>query len=485
MTRTPNQIILTYATIGILLLLPLCVAVSVLVPSGLDRATIILVLSIVTICVALHILSSSDRNWLRIDTVFITGFLVVNFQWPLSYALSGDLPAYSFQSNSLTMHGNEAISLSAAALVSWLVGYKTFRQKRLVRVHDAVLDYRLLGVAFLISIVSFALFAGTEFFSRSIYKDIRVDVYQTIDGPAAYLYSIVEIMALASIAIYTYQMSPKTVLQRRSMRAENVRHYGLVVLVAVYSLLFLIGGDRGQVALAILGLALCIAARFRPVRVHEFLALAVLGFIAFSALGMLRAGQDFSIAVWSQSGGGWAASSNLAQSMVTTTQAVAIVEQRGGYYYGQLWISQILGLLPFMQGVFLNLTGWSIDDVSSAALITRYTLGNSPHSGLGTSFVADIYLNFGIPGVVIASVAHGNVSARMTTWLRGSRGILKYYSAVAFAALVFYVARGSALFQMKDIVWGIGLMILLVKFKRVTDRDPAGSRRVSLGELRG
>jgi oligosaccharide repeat unit polymerase len=433
---------------------------------GLDHRVVTSMSIIAATGVLFHLSANAQKNWLRIDTVFIVGFIVVNFQWPIMASVFGLVPKYGFQSASLYRSGNYAISIATAALISWMIGY-SFKPNPLSKpLLDSVQRPLILAAAFAGSIAAFSYFAGAAFFSRNIYTTVNRDLYLTVGGIGGYLFVIVEILALITLSVILYnRMILPSIISNKKFLSSSLT-LALSVLIITYCLVFLVGGERGQIVTIVLGAGLAIAARVRPVRHWEFSLLALLGFLVFSALGILRTGQGFASIGLMGEFGLWGVSSNLAQSIVTLTQAVIIVDGRPGFFFGQLWISQILGLIPFLQSLFLSVTGLTIFDISSAMLITKHTFGNSQTSGLGTSFVADIYLNFGVPGVVVLSGVFGAVSARMTNWLHGDNGFMQYFTAVSFASLILYVARSSILYQAKPIIWGLLIIVVLVGIRR-------------------
>lgn len=430
---------------------------------GMEAATILFMSSLATGGIILHLLANIEKNWLRIDTVFILGFFVVHFQWPIMYAVTDLVPLYGFQKYSIEQSGSYAVSLATIAILSWVIGYAFAPTPSGKMRIDKITGEKYLILAFLAAIAGFSYFAGGSFFDRSIYTEVTEELSQTIGGIAAYFFSFVEVFAIITLSFIFYS---NFVVDRKTDRSSLTITVILAALLLIYCLIFLVGGDRGQVVLLLLGAGLAFAAKVRPVRLWEFLALAALGFVLFSIIGIWRTGIGASELSVTGDFGFWQISTNLAQSIVALTQAVSIVE-RDGYHFGTLWLSQILGVVPFGQTIFLSYTGLTVADISSPVLITRFTLGDNPTTGLGTSFVGDIYLNLGVPGLVVLSAVYGAVCARMSIWLRGDYGFLRYLAAIAFGCLILYISRSSLLFQLKPILWGVGFSLLLLKVSRL------------------
>lgn len=92
--------------------------------------------------------------------------------------------------------------------------------------------------------------------------------------------------------------------------------------------------------------------------------------------------------------------------VINNRSLYVLMEQKDlyGINFGQTLLMYILSVIPFMQSIFLYITGWSVSDISSAALVTELYFGDKPDKevvGLGTNIIGDIYLSFGIIGVIL------------------------------------------------------------------------------------
>lgn len=455
-----NALLRRSGIIPLFILLVISITYSEFQRLSVDRQTVVFFTSISLAGSALHFLSHKSQNWLRIDTVFIIAFCVTNLQWPFMYAVAELMPKFGFQQRSLDAAGNYAVALATISLLSWLIGFAAAPRSAPIKRLDNVRNLRYLAALFAVSTVGFAYFAGGDFFNRTIYTTVQSNLTQTVSGISAYLFDVAQVMAVLALAVLCYE---RFVIRssRRNRAGSNV----LAALLITYCAIFLIGGDRGQVVQILVGFALAFAATVRPVRFWEFAFLTLIGFGIFTLIGDWRSGAEISAATAFQQYGYWQISANLAQSFVPLTQSVVIAEA-DGFSFGLLWLSQILGVIPFAQQLMFLWTDLSPADVSSSVLITTHTLGANASSGIGTSFVADIYLNFGVTGLVLFSAFFGAICARMGVWLEGGGGFYRYLLAIAFASLVLYVARSSILFQIKPMIWSLGFCWLLLRVKK-------------------
>lgn len=462
-TRLPNQmsrnstdgfnaILRRSGIVPIMALLFFSISYSEFHKLSVDRETIVIFTTISLIACGIHVFTHRSENWLRIDTVFITSFFVTNLQWPFMYAVADLTPRYGFQQRSLDAAGNYAVALATISLLSWLIGFAAAPQPSSYRRLAIVENWRSFSAIFIISIFWFSYVSGEDFFSRDIYTNIQSNLIQTVNGVSAYLFDITQTMASLALALVCYE---RFVLQPAGYsRRSKVGSIVMIVALLAYCTVFLIGGDRGQVIQILVGFALAMATAVRPVRLWELVVLTLSGFAFFTLVGIWRTGAEVSLASTFQEYGYWEVSANLAQSFVPLTQSILIVED-DGLSLGLLWLSQTVGVIPFAQQLMLSLTDLTLTDVSSSALITTRTLGENSTTGLGTSFVADIYLNFGLTGTIIIPAFFGMFCTRISIWLRGSGGFERYLLAIAFASFIVYIPRSSILFILKPMLWSI------------------------------
>lgn len=416
------------------------------------------------IAIILHLIINLEKNWLRPDTIFIFGLVIVNYQLPAMMAFFAINPIYEFQAQSVRQYGNYAIWLSTLALISWLIGYaiKIPSQQKLIsekKINLSVINIvnGLMIFAFFISLLN------SDFFSRSIYVSGGDGLIQTRRGIAAYLSDIVQVLTVLTVSAIAFN---RIKIQKKFNKEISISpaEIASACIIFAYSIIFTLGGERGEVVQILLAFLLIYATNFRPIRFWVFIFIIIAGSVFFSIISIWRSGiSDLEFDLFADFGY-WMFTVNPAQSIITLTESVAINNYYGNYY-GSLWISQILGIFPFAQFVFFSLTGWSLEDVSSAALITVFVLGQNATSGLGTSYVADLYLNFGSIGVIIFSAIFGMISRIIFAWLHAENGMLRFCVSVVFCSLIFYISRSSALFVLKLMLWTWLFLIIFLWFQ--------------------
>jgi oligosaccharide repeat unit polymerase len=438
------------------------------------RSVLFALIGIGSVACVFHFVSQKRVNWLRLDTVYVVCFFVVAYQWPLMNLISGYLPQWQLESQLLEKHGAKAAFLSTVSLVAWLAGFALPRRISRYSQISQLRGGRIIGALLVLSIIVFSALAGEEFFSRQIYKQETVGLFQTVNGYAAYVLDILETLERVAISYLIYEMNVLNGALSHRRKLTTTRGI-LIAALAAFVLVFLLGGERGQVLMVGLAAGFGYSYLVKPVRFWQFLLVTFLGFVVFSLIAVFRVSFDVSGVSLLSDYGYWGYSINLAQSFVTLPLAIEMVSSNPEYSYSGLWVSQTLGVVPLLQGFYLEAANLTVAETSSAMAITVFALGQSPTTGLGTSFVADLYLVGGTWGVLLFSAVFGNICSRADHWLNGEHGFLRFNAAIVIGSLIVYMPRSSILFLMKPILWSSVLSIIVQMRKgRVWNSSSSG-----------
>lgn len=122
------------------------------------------------------------------------------------------------------------------------------------------------------------------------------------------------------------------------------------------------------------------------------------------------------------------------------------------YTYGLSMISCLLSPIPFAQSTFQNLTGIPYYMLNSPDFSTFLQFGQNLPLGLGTNIVGDVYLAFGVIGVIVFFFFLGRfiVYIRTRMW-NGSYLYMIVYLSIASDAI--YMCRAAYFDSFKTIVW--------------------------------
>lgn len=149
----------------------------------------------------------------------------------------------------------------------------------------------------------------------------------------------------------------------------------------------------------------------------------------------------------------------LASSVRAMHASVSYVEQNG-YSYGAYEGMQIAGIIPGL-GLFLSeLLNLDLGALKSSTLLTQLVLGTDPTHSVGTSAVADVYLDFGLLGTILLFLFFGFFVRNIETKVY-SKEICSLFIWVLFFLILsksVYIGRSTIIVLFRD---GMQLYIMV------------------------
>lgn len=132
--------------------------------------------------------------------------------------------------------------------------------------------------------------------------------------------------------------------------------------------------------------------------------------------------------------------------------------EQNGPNFGKTWLMNILSIVPFAQSFFINLTGTSLREINSASLVTDlYYKGSSTDMiGLGTNLIGDVFICFGLFGVIVFLYLLGKALAYV--YNMGIKGDMLCFFVYAMMFMDCIILTRSTLFtSIRPILWGLAL----------------------------
>ncbi len=118
-----------------------------------------------------------------------------------------------------------------------------------------------------------------------------------------------------------------------------------------------------------------------------------------------------------------------------------------------------MGIIPFSRSVFV-----SPDDpfVTSADFLTEGVLGPAATWGLGTNVISDIYVDFGLLGVILLMFIMGRWSSFVSFKVSKVNCNIRWFVIYLFTlALYSQYARYSFDFPIRNIAWTYFMFVLV------------------------
>jgi oligosaccharide repeat unit polymerase len=412
-------------------------------------------------CLAIFylLLLSAVRRPIRIAP-YVPGFVTIEllflifcfFVCYLSYqqALLGllDIGASRFVPKTFSEEASRAILLSTAGIVAFSFG---FRWKRAYLVGPPpVADNRNIALlpqlvlVGLVGLMSVYLLAGWRAEGEGRYTGTSFG--GVLAEGASLLVTMLSMMALALVVAR---------LARRER--PGFAEWCSALLAIVWGVRLLSLGDRNAALLLLIVLGGGLATfRFRIGRL-TILAALLLSLHVYDRVETLRGEDEWGLAdlatVSDHSG---ETSFNI--SAITVRAALATVPAEEGFALGLYKLYGFAGVVPFVRG--LAVAGHDLI-LTSADYLTRVMLPANAGWNVGTSLIADIYVDFGVFGVPMAMFLLGRIAGwaqnRVIADPFSTRKIVTYLLTLAlFAELPRYAAD----FPVRILVWSGALMLL-------------------------
>lgn len=135
--------------------------------------------------------------------------------------------------------------------------------------------------------------------------------------------------------------------------------------------------------------------------------------------------------------------------------------QEDGITYGISSMSYILAVVPFSQSIFMALTGIPEYMLRSERMTSFWEFGDDPNVwGLGTNIIGDVYLSFGLIGLIALFTFLGYIVAesRRKMWNGSWVGYIIYFVLVSNSV---FMCRGAFFYSLKNIVWSLVFIYLI------------------------
>lgn len=232
------------------------------------------------------------------------------------------------------------------------------------------------------------------------------------------------------------------------------------ISVIIFALLLLYIGRRSFFIFLILPFVALYTRSYKGISVKKFVLFAILGIILFWVVQNTRTGKEIE-------------TSNLNPVFLVTDltipsratySAMEYVEQNG-YTYGKSMSSGLIGIIPFLSSFF------DATKTYSASVLTKFTFDSLKRDdtfGLGTTIIADIFLSWGVVGIIFFMFLLGRITAYITCKTKTENlYYLTFYSIMVsqcafmirdslFASLRLYIWAAVFVWCIKHVTFKIG-----------------------------
>lgn len=390
------------------------------------------------------------QNLIKFEFIFSVTFFFTNYVYPIFYYPIN--PYFSlFHLDFPEEYISSACALTTIGYVSFCIGVLKYRTADVyVNFNSLINRFKISSMYIPITIVL------TLLLMVSLFDILKSGVYDGNWGEGS-IYKL-----LADIFIYYIIFAKLTSgIPIKSLILNNKL---FLLIVICYILEITMIGNRGLI-LRITILTLFLYTTFyNKINKGVVIGLFVVGLMLLYYVGAVRGGGEFE---------GFENIDNKEIPAIVQVGKDLTINNRSlyvlmDYYhkfgptYGRTWLMNILSVIPFGQSAYLSISGASLGDINSASLVTDLHFSGTTDDniiGLGTNLVGDIYVCFGLLGVIIFMYILG--CGLSFTYARGINGNLVYLFIYAMMFMdCIILTRSAYLTSIRPITWGLALYAL-------------------------
>jgi putative polysaccharide polymerase len=322
---------------------------------------------------------------------------------------------------------------------------------------------KLIFFLFLFFVIFFSI--SYTFFIQEVYTG-------GIDGVSVYIYLIYQSLLTVSIVLEfrnLYIAKRKNISYRISI--------AMLFMVFFTILAYLYLGVRGAAIYIICVLVVCYSIYYKPLGIRKFLIMSFVGAILMTFIAMTRSGTTLSENTDFRGDNIiLGATMDLIINARTLYVCVDYVENHS-ILYGKTMIVTFLSFIPFSQRILFELGFLDISEASSGMFFTTLDFGKESRFGVGSNIIADVFLSFGMIGVIIFMYFLGYFQQLCQRFFI-SRNIKWILSYVVLIGYVLYMSRGEFFYPLKSIFW-VNLMFLTVySFQKLNRKINNGQKNI-------
>lgn len=448
-------------------------------PNHIDKSFIGVILLVNLFSVVIFFTKNENnpiikKQHIRTSNLFIIGFIIVHFQMyiDLFWGFVSEDNIYLFINNRIA---TKSLLISSIALNVFFLGYELNKTSESVievpKFNSDILNTRLL---FFLSFFFLFLYFIT------VNKSYLAGNYGKVEkGEIASYASFLFENVMASLLI----IKARNILIRENFNVnlKRVLYYmkAEIILLSIYLISIMISGERDLLILNGLFLVgiLMYSSKIKIKISYIFIFVGIAAF-TLTLLGAARNFKDegntffdkITIALESNTDNGHYTDSflnstkELASSGRTLNIAVDAMEQGNRHTYGLFALQDLMLLIPSLKGTVINMYEIPNFLTSSAQYLTYLDQGAHPIWGVGTSCVADTYIDFGVVGIIIFYLLFGFIVRRSELMIYNKKivSFIPLTASLLLFSYSVYISRATVLYSLSRLFYVITFIYIIL-----------------------
>lgn len=245
---------------------------------------------------------------------------------------------------------------------------------------------------------------------------------------------------------------------------SKIKQYIYVFIILSFTAIYLLSGSRNIPVELLIILFVSYNINVKKISNSVFLLFIIIGLFTLSVITIIRSEGILNYLLEGQSIQVESNSNMLdfaADLIINNRNLYVLVDyaDTNGITYGVTMLSGVLGLVPYLGSFVSEKFNIPLDLMFTPGFNTYLEFGHGSQYGLGGNMVADVYLSFGIFGVVIAFFAFGLFASFIIS--RYKYNVKAYIVYFILAGTSVYINRESYLLPFRTIVYTLIMFWLL------------------------
>lgn len=439
-----------------------------LAPVAYDRAFCVVCLIVFLVVSGIIVYDDIKRiGLLNFNTLFLFSFFACTYVYPVflveQQSIIGEI-VYSQIDTLDTL--NKSSALCTFAICIYGLAYCLFRDKAyknislLIERNNVALLYK--NSSFVVTILSFVCL----FVTYNYWITYRGDE-ANINDPILEFYVMIMPMFLVSLAL-SYRPSKKVLNNFKMFLGKNK-----VIFISFILILFLLvlSGDRAPIISYSLVVISCITMFIKRIKTRYLIVMGLIGLFLMVVLRFTRASSDSltsggvnaalsrTTTALEEYGNPWDVLADYVGMSVELNVGMSLAQKDGLFYPTANFIRIVAAPIPFLPSSLIqHIYHRPLKETTSHYAINSYLNENG-----GTHSVIDIYLPFGIIGVIIVFFIFGWFVAKITNGLRNNLFCQIFYIFMLGQSL--FIARNTITNLYRSVVFSYMIYFLLIKIK--------------------
>lgn len=435
-------------------------------PNHYSYGYCLIVFSVFVVSSIWHIKRSSYGNYLNFHTLFLVSYFFSNYAYPVFLFPNNRDAIYFFHYTFDTSRICISIALSLIGSSAFIFGSYIMRTRKIVTdISGSTYNYNkyvpiLKGLSY-IFFVLFLFFVGRDFYRGYFNSESESSNY-----------FIIGFQTFVSLSVIVICYINKNRYSGKLFDFLKRFKIPFLLFLLVFISFFFFQGNRGPALQLLLIIATGYSLYVKRVPFRTFIISIIIGMFLMTFISAARVTKEsgyegdnsiISFVERGMNGVRFTSFMDLGSELINVNRDLYFAldhVDKNGVNYGRTMLSYIPAVIPGFGSYIVNLFDLDRNSLTSSALITTMVLGKNANWGLGTHMIGDIYMSFGVVGILVFMILFGYFNTRFQLYAIYTRNI---YYAIAYLISVsysVYYPRASCLISFRYILWPILIMAL-------------------------